>query len=75
MTLRIEFSFPLNQKWLQVDDNISAIARKHKGQCTDSGAGFGRRDMVFEFSNEAAANAAQAEVKALNIEGLEIIEH
>jgi len=70
---RVEISFPLKGNWTKVQDKLEAIAKKHKGKCGDSGAGFGMRDMGFYFATYKQAVAAEKEMKALNIPGMEFI--
>ena len=70
---RVEVSFPLNGDWTKVQKQLEAVAKKHKGKCGDSGAGFGMRDMSFYFATYKEAVACENAMKALKIEGLELI--
>ena len=71
---RVEVSFPLKGDWMKVQKQLEAIAKKHKGACGDSGAGFGMRDMEFYFDAYKQAVACEKkEMKVLKIEGVEFI--
>ena len=67
----VDGSFPLKGDWHKIQKQLETIARKHKGSCGDSGAGFGVRDMTFYFTAYQDAVACEKAMKALKIEGLE----
>lgn len=63
---RLEVSFSANVK--NFDVLTTQVERAVGQDTTDSGFGFGRRDLGFEFTSMQAALAAQAAVGDLHLE-------
>ncbi len=45
----IDCHYPLNNKYRVMDDKLAEIAKQFKGKETGAGAGFGERDISFQF--------------------------
>lgn len=56
---RLEVQFEARNDWDKVDDTVRAIVSVFDGEPTDSGFGFGGRDLGFEFRSETNAVAAE----------------
>ena len=59
----LEISYDLNEGF-GLDDEADRIPGNHRGVSTDSGAGFGRRDKMYEFDNRGDAEATISEFQA-----------
>ena len=57
MVYRVQLSYPwtAENKGLQLDAKLETLAKSCGGEGTDSGCGFGARDIGFQFTSRAAA--------------------
>lgn len=69
---RLDVNFPLRGDFFETSETIRKVAEKHKGKLCDSGAGFGQRDMAFEFDHYKDACAAEKAIIKLKIKDLQV---
>lgn len=62
MAVTINASYNASKDIHKNDRILDNLARKHKGENTGSGCGFGWRDIDYEFPNQGKADAFIAEV-------------
>lgn len=60
---RLNVTFKLYGNWTQKSDRIETILKAHGAHLTDSGAGFGWRDMGFDIPESRAEGAIKALVE------------
>jgi len=58
--------------FIDYDDKIHTVLRRHHCDILDSGAGFGRRDHEGDLPNDLDFDAIQADIEALNLPNLEL---
>jgi hypothetical protein len=63
-------SYPFDSDYKKIQAKIEKVVKKFHAEETGSGAGFGMRDLNFEFKKEKDLDGAIQAVKALKIEGL-----
>jgi hypothetical protein len=65
--VRMIVSYPLpdDASFVPIDERLDSICRKHNGVWTDSGAGFGIRDIAFTFPARSLAEGAARRVGEL----------
>lgn len=64
MDYELNIIFPLNSKWEETNSTIIKTIGRHS---SSSGAGFGERDMQFEYKSKHNAEKAAIKIKALKI--------
>lgn len=62
-TIRVYTSFPMKEDWIEVSKNLNDHAKEFYGQSGDSGAGFGGRDISFNFNDLKNAKSFITSVK------------
>ena len=63
-------SYPFDNDYKKIQVKIEKAVKKFNAEETGSGAGFGMRDLNFEFKKEKDLDGAIQAVRALKIEGL-----
>ena len=67
--VRMEISYPHASDWIEAQEVITKIAKKHGGKPNgDAGAGFGRRDVGYDFPNKEKALAFAKDADKVIIE-------
>jgi hypothetical protein len=51
----VHVSYPMADDWELIQERIERAAAFWRGELVGSGAGFGQRDLEFQFSSETAA--------------------
>ena len=72
MSKSIYVTFPLTSNFAVETEKLRVVAEKYNGMDVGSGAGFGQRDIHFEFKTKEAAVAAEKEMQKLDIPGLDV---
>jgi hypothetical protein len=73
--MRLTVSFPLDGNWSKNSEKVRKAVKKFHGVEGGSGAGFGKRDIDFDFKKEKDLDAARTAIEKLKIEGLELSEY